>query len=297
MKKGVRRALMLLVITAMLAVTCILGISLLFKISEITVTGDAVYQTEDILRLCDYQVGDNLFFISTADRVKRLKAELPYIAEVDIRRHIPNTLEIHITGTEVACCVYADGSWLYVSGEGKILERQAEPRAGVMQVKGITPVDPQVGGQVELEDEGVHSAYSIILDTIVELGAWGEFTQLDLTDPYNIILWYRDQVQCRLGNAAELSYKVQFGYRLWREGNIGPEETGVLDLSYADVRRAGFTAMPREDIEDAPAAPPAGDVSSPDESSLGSQAEDGSGPEGGDGSGGRGGDIPDVPLG
>ena len=104
MKKGLRRLLMLGGIFVMLAVTCVLAISLLFKISEITVTGDVVYQTEDILRLCEYEVGDNLFFITTSDRVKKLKAQLPYIADVEIRRHIPGTLEIHITGTQVACC-------------------------------------------------------------------------------------------------------------------------------------------------------------------------------------------------
>lgn len=299
MKKGLRRALLLLLVAAMLAVTCLLGISLLFKISEITVTGDLVYRTEDILRLCDYQVGDNLVFISTGDREKRLKAELPYIADVDIRRHLPGTLEIHITGTEVACCIYADGSWLYISGEGKILERQAEPRQGVMQVQGITPVNPQPGSQVELEDEGISDAYGTILSTIVELGAWGDFTRLDLTDPYNIILWYQDRVQCRLGNTTELAYKVQFGYKLWQEGKIGPEETGVLDLSYADVRRAGFTAMPLEDIGlPASYGQPAGDTGSPESQpeDTGGEDADSSEESGEEDPGGRGGDIPDAPI-
>lgn len=299
MPKGLRRALMLLLVAAMLVVTCVLGISLLFKISEITVTGDLVYAEEDILRLCDYKMGDNLVFISTRDREKRLKEELPYIADVDIRRHLPGTLEIHITGTDVACCVYADGNWLYISGEGKILERQAEPRQGVMQVQGITPVDPQIGGQVELEDESLSGAYNTIFSTIVELGAWGDFTRLDLADPYNIILWYQDRVQCRLGNTTELAYKVQFGYKLWQEGKIGPEETGILDLSYADVRRAGFTAMPLEDIGlPASSGQPAGDSSSPESQPEDSGGEDGSGTDenGEDDPGGRGGDIPDAPI-
>lgn len=243
MKKGLRRLLMLGTILAMLAVTCLLAISLLFKISEVTVTGDLVYQPQDILNLCDYQIGDNLFFVTTADRVKKLKSQLPYIADVDIRRHIPGTLEIHITGTQIACCIYTEGQWLYVSGEGKILEIQAEPREGVMRIEGLSPQPPKIGARVQLEDEGIEEAYSQILAKIVELGAWGEFTRLDITDPYNITLWYQDRVECKLGNGAELDYKVQFGYKLLREGHIGPEETGVLDLSYADVRRAGFTSQ------------------------------------------------------
>ncbi len=284
MKKGTRRLLMMGTILTMLVITCVLAVSLLFKISEITVTGDVVYQTQDILNLCDYEIGDNLFFISTSDRVEKLKSQLPYIADVEIRRHIPGTLEIHITGTQVACCIYTEGMWLYVSGEGKILEMQAEPREGVMHIEGIVPQNPQVGAKVQLEDKGVEEAYSLILGKIVELGAWGEFTRLDITDPYNITLWYQDRVQCKLGNGAELDYKVQFGYKLLREGHIGQEETGVLDLSYADVRRAGFTSQPVD-----PTAPSSssGEEEAPEGSGLESEPES---------DGGRGGDIPDEPM-
>lgn len=287
MKKGLRRLLMLGGMFIMLVVTCVLAVSLLFKISEITVTGDVVYQTEDILRLCDYKVGDNLFFITTADRVKKLKAQLPYISDVEIRRHIPGTLEIHIKGTQVACCIYAEGMWLYVSGEGKILETQQEPREGVMRIEGLSPQNPQVGETVQLEDKGLEAAYSTILGKIVELGAWGEFTRLDVTDPYNITLWYQDRVQCRLGNATELDYKVQFGYKLLQEGHIGEDQTGVLDLSYADVRRAGFTSQPVD---------PTGQGSPSSAQSGESQPEDGDSSTEED-AGGRGDDIPDEPIG
>lgn len=296
MPKALRRLLMLGAMLTMLVLTCVLAISLLFKISEIKVTGDLVYREEDILNLCDYKVGDNLFFISTSDRVKRLKSKLPYIADVDIRRHIPGTLEIHITGTQVACCVFSNGSWLYVSGEGKILEMQSGPLEGVMQIEGIVPQNPQVGGQVQLEDKGVEEAYSVILEKIVELGAWGEFTRLDITDPYNIVLWYQDRVQCQLGNAVELDYKVQFGYKLLQEGHIGPQETGVLDLSYADVRRAGFTSQPVDPSASTSQSSAGGDSSGPyADGGTDSSPENGA-DDGDDDPDTRGGDIPDTPI-
>lgn len=272
MSKGLRRLITFGVLAMMAAATWLLAVSLLFKISAITVTGDQVYQAEDILRLCDYRVGENLFFVSTKDREEKLKAQLPYIAEVDIRRHIPGTLEIHITGTEVACCIAEGGSWLYVSGEGKILERQAEPRPGVMQIEGLSPVNPQTGQSVELGDQGVQEAYSQILSVIVELGAWGAFTRLDLSDPYNITLWYQDRVEFRLGNAAELPYKIQFGYKLLQEGKIGPEESGVLDLTYADVRRAGFTSTPGSASS---ASPPPGGANTGQEDGSGGDSDAG----------------------
>ncbi len=286
MKKGLRRFLMVGAIAVMLAATCFLAVSLLFKISEITVTGDLVYQTEDILNLCNYEIGDNLFFVTTKDREEKLKAQLPYIADVEIRRHIPGTLEIHITGTQVACCIFAENLWLYVSVDGKILEMQGEPREGVMRIEGIVPQNPQVGGQVQLEDQGAQEAYSAILRKIVELGAWGEFTRLDITDPYNIVLWYQDRVLCKLGGGAELDYKVEFGYKLFQKGYVGPEETGILDLTYADVRRAGFTSQPVDPASPASIAPEG-------EEGQGEPSSDMEEEEGGEG---RGDDIPDEPM-
>ena len=97
-------------------------------------------------------------------------------------------------------------------------------------------------------------------------------------------------MECKLGNAAELDYKVQFGYKLLREGHIGEDQTGVLDLSYADVRRAGFTSQPVD---------PAGQASPASASGGESQPEEGESPDSSteEESGGRGDDIPDEPLG
>ena len=74
-------------------------------------------------------------------------------------------------------------------------------------------------------------------------------TRLDLTDLYDIRLWYQDRVECKLGSTAELTYKLDFAYDALinptTENKIGDKETGVLDLSYAaDAHKAGFEAGP-----------------------------------------------------
>lgn len=289
-----RRMIVAVTVLSMAVITALLCIFLLFKVSEIQITGDKVYEDSAILNICGYRAGDNLVFLTTADREKALKEQLPYIAEVEISRHLPGTLEIHITGAQVASCVSSGGSWLYASGGGKILERKDAPKDGVMQVVGLVPLDTEPGQNIRVEDEGVMSAYQEIVSRLVELKVVEKFTKLDLSDPFDIRLWYEDRVEFKLGNAAELSYKVEFGCRLVEDPTkIGLKDRGILDLSYADVNRSHFemeTATPSPS-PDAPASSGGDGASSasggrdgiPDSLFTGSSDEAGDGADPGDG--------------
>lgn len=244
MGNGARRLLLGGTILVMAVVTALLCIFLLFKVSDIQITGDKVYQDSEILSRCDYQIGDNLVFLTTGDREEKLKEELPYIENVEIRRHIPGTLEIHITGAQVVSCVSGGNSWLYVSKGNKILEQKDVPKDGVLQVTGLASLNTAPGQPLKTEDEAVLAAYGAVMAKIVELDAAAKFTKLDLTDLYDIRLTYEDRVVFKLGGAAELDYKIQFGYDIVSDPErIGSQEKGELDLSdAADVKKASFTA-------------------------------------------------------
>lgn len=240
---GARKAVMAFTVLVMAAATALLAIFLLFKVSDIQITGDVIegYQNADILEICGYEIGDNLFFLSTKDKEKKLMEQLPYIGEAKISRHLPGTLEIHLTAAEIAACVSGGSSWFYVSGEGKILEKQDEPKSGALQIMGLAPLDAEPGQMVRVEDDNAQTAYRTILAALTELGTAGDFTRLDLSDLSDIRLIYQDRIEFLLGNVLELQYKVELGCRSVAE--LGAGETGVMDLAYADeTKRAIFTA-------------------------------------------------------
>lgn len=275
---GPRKLTLALLVLAMSGITALLCIFLLFKISSIEITGDKVYDDAHILSVCGCSTGDNLFFLSTADKEEKLREELPYIGAVKLIRHFPSKLEIHITGAQVVSCVSSGGAWLYVSGNGKILERKNNPKPGVMQVAGLDSlnVDPGLSLSTTEENQGKLKAYEEIAAKLVELDAAGKFSKLDLTDPYDIRLWYEDRVELKLGSAASLAYKVEFGCTILSE-KIGAQDSGTLDLSYAEeVKRASFTSEA--------------------EKSPSSQGGSSSVPEGDSSSGGRGEGIPNAPY-
>ena len=299
--KTARRVTLLLAVLAMAAVTALLCVFLLFKVADIQVTGDLVYSQEEVLALCDYAIGDNLLFAPTQSQEERLESQLPYVEEAQVIKHFPNTLEIRITAAQTAASVSSGGGWLYVSSQGKILELGAEPAAATMQVTGFASTATQPGQYLQAEDAAALSALQEILTALTQREMITQCTRLDLTDLYDIRLWYQDRVECKLGSTAELTYKLDFAYDALinptTENRIGDKETGVLDLSYAaDAHKAGFEAGPVD---------PAGSASSAAASSTpegeGTDTTDGttgetSGDTTGETSGGRGDDIPDSPF-
>ncbi len=299
--KTARRVTLLLAVLAMAAVTALLCVFLLFKVSSLQVTGDPVYSQEEVLALCDYAIGDNLLFAPTQSQEERLESQLPYVEDAEVIKHFPNTLEIRITAAQTAASVSSGGGWLYVSSQGKILELGAEPAAATMQVTGFVSTATQPGQYLQAEDATALSALQEILTALTQREMITQCTRLDLTDLYDIRLWYQDRVECKLGSTAELTYKLDFAYDALinptTENKIGDKETGVLDLSYAaDAHKAGFEAGPVD---------PAGSASSATASSTpegeGTDTADGttgetSGDTTGETSGGRGDDIPDSPF-
>lgn len=299
--KTARRVTLLLAVLAMAAVTALLCVFLLFKVADIQVTGDPAYSQEEVLALCDYAIGDNLLFAPTQSQEERLESQLPYVEDAEVIKHFPNTLEIRITAAQTAASVSSGGGWLYVSSQGKILELGAEPAAATMQVTGFVSTATQPGQYLQAEDATALSALQEILTALTQREMITQCTRLDLTDLYDIRLWYQDRVECKLGSTAELTYKLDFAYDALinptTENRIGDKETGVLDLSYAaDAHKAGFEAGPVD---------PAGSASSAAASSTpegeGTDTTDGttgetSGDTTGETSGGRGDDIPDSPF-
>lgn len=293
-KKKPNRLIAAMAIITMAVITFLLCVFLLFKVTEITVTGDIVYESSQILELCGYENGDNLFFVSTSDKEKLLKEKLPYIADVKIHRRMPGTLEIEIRGATVSACVENGGMWLYVSAGGKILEVKGEPKPGVMQVVGLTSTNSEMGQLVSTEEEGVLAAYQAVVDTLTQLDVVQSFTKLDLSDIYDIRLFYEDRVEFKLGSSAELAYKVEFGCSIVTDVNkIGAAERGSLDLSNAeDIKRATFAV----DTGQSPQSPSSG--STPGDSSGDDTSDDDSSDDNipDEGSQGRGEGIPTQPF-
>ena len=104
----------------------VVALLLFFNINKISVTGDGVYSSEEIIRVSEIEIGDNLIFLSK-NRINKLVTEkLPYVGSVKLKRRLPAHLEIQVTKTDAVFGIAQDGFYTLLDRDGKVLETNVE---------------------------------------------------------------------------------------------------------------------------------------------------------------------------
>lgn len=236
----------------MLAVTAavILSLSIFFKVKTVEVTGNSYYTPEQIIDASGVETGDNLLALSKATIAGRIRAELPYVREVQIRRSLPDRLVVAIKEFDVCYAVQdtSGGYWL-MTAAGGLLEQVDKKTAGdYLQVTGFTVKDPVAGTQIELapaeqgESTATQKEAVITLLTLLEQSEVGDHVaSVDVPSSYDISFWYGDQYLVQLGTTQELEYKLQYLAEVIRR--LDSYTTGQIDLTFTSENKAIFRAF------------------------------------------------------
>ena len=260
-----RKLLWKLLTTAAVVVALLLGLTIFFKVQNVTVTGNEKYTAERILAASGVELGENLLTFGKSRAAGRILAELPYVDQVQIGIKLPNTVHIDIVELEVTYAIRsAGGEWWLMDCGGKLLETVEEAEATKhTQVLGIYAESPSPGGAL-VAGEGSHSgtaptgeeteapetelrgsaaergrAALEILKALEETEHMGDVTTVDVSSLYDIQLWYGKQYQILLGGATELTYKIR--YMTQAVATLADYQSGVLDLTLEQDRKAIFT--------------------------------------------------------
>ena len=95
-----------------ICVALVFGMSVFFRVSTISVEGNAIYSQEEIIAASGIEKGDNLFFVNQFSAISRIYAKLPYVEKAAINRGLPNKLTIVVTESRAVAWVAAeDGNW------------------------------------------------------------------------------------------------------------------------------------------------------------------------------------------
>ena len=131
-----RLGLWILIIIAVIVLAVLFGRSSYFNIDEIQVKGNHYYTDEQIISMAGAQTGINTFSAGTGN-MEKLLCDDSYIATADVKRKLPNVLEITIRERTETAAVYSEKNYYIVDGSGYILKVTAE-RPDVTRVLGLT---------------------------------------------------------------------------------------------------------------------------------------------------------------
>lgn len=194
-KKIIIRVILCLVF---LCAGIIFALTMFFNISDITVTGDAVYSTDEVVNSSGVSNGDNLIFISKNKINEKITTELPYVGSVKIKRHLPTKLELVIEKTEAVYAVVSNGYYTLLNENGKVLETDLEYVGDNIILLNLGEITSLEVGKTVNADETVLEKLASIRTACNENGI-DSITSIDLSDIYNIKLVYQGRITLELG--------------------------------------------------------------------------------------------------
>lgn len=234
----------------------VVALLLFFNINKISVTGDGVYSSEEIIRVSEIEIGDNLIFLSKNRINKLITEKLPYVGSVKLKRRLPAHLEIQVTKTDAVFGIAQDGFYTLLDRDGKVLETNVEyigtDKTLLNAGKVVSAV---VGEKIVLENEKSFPRIEEVYETCEKVGLQ-DITEINITELHNIKVVYQGRITLELGktDGDRLSKKLAFGKAAIDKQNLEDNQfRGTINLT---VDKKGYLQEETTEPETEPTTEP-----------------------------------------
>lgn len=191
------------------AVGLIVSLCFMFDLKEVRINGLTLYTNEQIIAVGGIENGQNLIRINTGVIEQRLVETLPYIEEASVSKDYPGSIELKLVEAVKSAEIEYGGRYYVISEAGNVLEcENFEHNAQLPLVKGFELKEPRPGGKLDSEDPGKTKILLSLLEEIKKAEFDG-ITVIDITDRTDIILYYGDRIDIKLGSSIDMPYKLK----------------------------------------------------------------------------------------
>ena len=216
-----------------------IGLSIFFRVEEITVTGCEKYTAWTVCEASGIDEGDSLLFFGKATAGGRIMSALPYIRSVRFSIQLPGSVHIIIEEAPVAYAIQAaDGSWWLMTSDGKVTEQtDAQKAQRTTIIQGVNLRDPQPGQPARAFEPQEQSAATGAdrLEMALELAGLleknellGVMSYLDVSNLQKLQMWYHSQYRIDLGDRQALETKLATVKAAIPK--IGDYQSGLMEL-------------------------------------------------------------------
>lgn len=231
-RNGLRRLLIwTAVVIFVIALGAVLSLTVFFHINSIVVNSNKLYTKDEILSQCTIDVGENLFMSDTRSAAQRLEQNLPYIYKAEIKRKLPDKIEINITEAKVAYSIRnKDKTYIYLDDNFKVLELGAEKSKGI-KISKADIKSAVAGAKIEFKNADTGSCIEQLAQAVKD----NKFTEITSIYSNNIgdnYVVYDGRIKFKLGNCDDLETKIYRGLAACEQLNeSSPNVKGTMTLS------------------------------------------------------------------
>ena len=246
MRKDFKYTKALLITLLAIATVFLVGVTPLFSISDISVSGNKYYSDSHIIEKSGLRAGQNGFSallskniikmlsLRCANAEQAVAAACPYVKSVQARYAPPRAISIEIEERGKSVIVPYFGSGLLIDGEGVVVDIVGNYRESELPVAlGISIKRYEVGKTLSVEDESSVGSLLLIVNAIRQADRDGggnlswKVDSINVSDPRNLTLGINNGISVNLGDGTELYYRVSAAKEIMAHG-VNEGEKGVI---------------------------------------------------------------------
>lgn len=231
-KNKLRKILIyILLVLVVVSVGVVLSLTAFFHITDITVTGNEKYTTEEIIAQCPIDVGENLFLADTQSAKERLEKNLPYIYNAQVERKLPYTIEIKITEAQSSYYIgNKDKTYILLDNKLKVLETNAQKAQGI-EISKASIKSSVAGEKIQFKDDATGDCL-IQIAQVIKDNNFTEITSIYSNSAEENFVVYDKRITFELGSCDNLENKIYQGLASCEKlDETNPNVTGVMDIS------------------------------------------------------------------
>ena len=245
-KKRIKRFLKCIVLLILIIGGIVFAlVSPIFQIQTINVNNNQQITNETIISLSELYTGQNIFQFNKRKTINNIK-ENPYIESVEIKRKIPNEVQISIQEREKDFNVEFLNGYAYINKQGYILEI-SEQKIEAPIIQGIATPEEQVvpGNRLESEDLEKLEVVIQIMNIAQNYDLNTKITNIDISNKNEYTMYIAEEKKTvYLGDKTNLSNKMLYVQAIL-EKNQGKEGYIYVD---GDLNNS-FKPRFRESVE------------------------------------------------
>ena len=201
----------IILILIFIAIMVFAFITPVFNITEIEIKGNSKVSTETIESLSGLHIGENLFRNSKKQIINNIKEDT-YIKDVNIKRKMPETIEISVTERTVEYQINVINGYIYIDNQGYILEK-ASKKAKVPLLEGYKTSQDSLLNVKRLSEEDLGKLTSTlkIIEAMKSIEKQNLITSINIENEDEYILYLeKEKKYIYLGDASNLSNKMLY---------------------------------------------------------------------------------------
>jgi len=249
-KRKIRqRQILILSIFVVVILLCVCLFTPIFSISQISVEGNTIIASEDIIAASGIENGENVFRISGRKAVKALK-KITYIEDAKIRRKFPAKVIIDVDEATQDLIFDMPNEFAVTTIEGRVLEKLSDvTELTAPVVYGIDVKNAEISKKVETEDAQGLDEHLERLKCFREAPFWAEVDEFYVSDISNFIMYMKSGMKVTFGsvdNIEGLKRKIKLMAKILEQ--VTQTERSYLDLTEDKGYYGEYTAAEYEEI-------------------------------------------------